>query len=90
VAAVSADPFAFVGMSDAQVIELAATHLQRAARLPSGSKLRAIEWAKFTDAYDEYARREDERVQRMLARYLRPDPHAPAARPRSPPLPSPD
>jgi hypothetical protein len=57
-------------MSDAQVIELAATHYQRAARLPPGSQRRAIEWAKFTDAYDEYARREDERAQCVLARHL--------------------
>jgi hypothetical protein len=69
-AVTAADPFAFVGMSDAQVIELAATHYQRAATLPPGSQRRAIEWAKFADAYDEYGRREDERVQRMLARHL--------------------
>jgi hypothetical protein len=78
VAAVSADPLAFVCMSDAQVIEVATAHYRRAATLPSGSQHRAIEWAKFTDAYDEYARREDERVQRMLARHLRADPPAPA------------
>ena len=77
----SADPFAFVCMSDAQVIEVAAAHYRRAATLPSGSQRRAIEWAKFTDAYDEYARREDERVQRMPARHLRTEP---PARTRSP------
>jgi hypothetical protein len=66
----AADPFVFVSMSDAQVIELAATHYQRAARLPTGSQRRVIEWAKFRYACDEYARREDERAQRMLARHL--------------------
>jgi hypothetical protein len=66
----AADPFVFVGMSDAQVIELAATHYQRAAAFPPGSQRRAIELAKFREAYDEYGRREGERAQCILARHL--------------------
>ena len=62
----TADPFAFVGMSDRQVIERAATHLQRAARFPPGSPQRQWEWAQFRRAYGEYGRREDERVLRPL------------------------
>jgi hypothetical protein len=62
---VTADPFAFVGMSDRQVIGRAATHLQRAARFPPGSPQRQWE-AQFRRAYGEYGRREDERVLRRL------------------------
>jgi hypothetical protein len=56
------DPFAFAGMSDRQVIEKAATHLQNAARLPPGTQRRAVETAKFWAAYDEFGRREAARV----------------------------
>ena len=62
--------YCFAGMSDGQVIELAALHFKRAAEFPPGSQRRAIEWAKFVDAYDEYGRREDQRAQRMVARHL--------------------
>jgi len=59
------DPFA--GMSDAQVIERAADHFQRAARLPAGSRREAIEMARFWRANDEYRRRENLRALRQLA-----------------------
>lgn len=61
-------PYEFVGMSDGQLIELAANCLQRAAMLPPGSPRRAIRWAKFTAAFGEYKRREDERAKRLVAR----------------------
>jgi hypothetical protein len=53
-------------MSDRQVIEAAASNLQRAARFPPGSAQRLWEWAQFRRAYGEYGRREDERVLRRL------------------------
>ena len=59
------DPFA--GMSDAQVIEEAADHFQRAAKLPNGSQRERIEMARFYQANDEYRRREDLRAVRRLA-----------------------
>ena len=62
--------YCFAGMSDSQVIELAALHFQRAAKYPPESRQRAVEWAKFVGAHDEFGRREDERVRRMLARHL--------------------
>ena len=60
-------PGPFAGMSDAQVIERAADHFQRAARFPPGSQRRALELARFWRANDEYRRREDERALLRLA-----------------------
>jgi hypothetical protein len=53
-------------MSDGQVIEKAATHLQNAARFPAGSQRQATETAKFWAAYNEFGRRGDVRVLRQL------------------------
>lgn len=61
------DPFAYAGMSDAQVLRRAADHYQRAARFATGSQRRAVEWAKFTAAYGEYRRRQDACALRRVA-----------------------
>ena len=65
------DPFAFTGMSDREVIERAADHFQRAAKLPNGSQREAIEMARFWRANDEYGRRENLRALRRLAEAAR-------------------
>ena len=58
------DPFA--GLSDGQVIELAASYLHNVATFPLGSAERKAEWAEFRRAYNEFGRREDMRVLRRL------------------------
>jgi hypothetical protein len=63
-AAPAGEPFA--GLSDGQVIELAASHLHNAAMFPLGRALQKAEWAKFRRAYNEFGRREDMRVLRRL------------------------
>jgi hypothetical protein len=60
-------------MSDGQVIEKAAAHLQNAARFPPGSERRATEWARFWAAFDEFGRRGDVRVLRRLGQYPSPE-----------------
>ncbi len=74
----AAGPFA--GMSDRQVLESAAAHLQKAAALPHGSLPSKRELGKFRQAMTEFERREAERVMHRLAwRELRAVPWRPAA-----------